>query len=61
MLTRVYPPNTWPKFYPELTPELDFKITIIIIFVIMLTWVNSQPNLWLEACQDQSPNRVLKL
>jgi hypothetical protein len=49
MLTRVNPndpPNTWPRPYPGSISELDFKIMIITIFILILTPINGKPHSW---------------
>jgi len=47
---RVDPPNLWPGLCPESTSKLGFKITIIIIFVFLLNWVNGERKQWLVPC-----------
>jgi hypothetical protein len=37
---RVKPSYLWSRNYPMLTFETSFKIMIIIIFILVLTWVN---------------------
>jgi hypothetical protein len=44
MLTYVNGPNPGPEFDHGSTSELNFKTIIIIIFILMLTRVNGQPN-----------------